>query len=71
MTLCGCGEPLHYSSPETQAMIERMVEEHGVTVNVVTVEGTWAVPRHYIALHGLKERELPGLASIYGWEKVG
>jgi hypothetical protein len=44
-----------------------MVSELG-THTKVTVDGrrTWLVPRHYIALHGLKAEQLPGM----GFEEV-
>ena len=65
--LCPCGLPdRHYRSAEVQAFVEKMVREHGETV-VVTVEGrSWRVPRHYIALHGLRAAELETL----GFEEV-
>ena len=31
---------------------------------------SYLVPRHYIALHGVKAAELPELAQRYGWTKI-
>lgn len=31
---------------------------------------TWRVPRVWIAMHGLKARELPELAERHGWDEV-
>jgi len=40
------------------------------TVTVVTPEGRYAVPRIFIACHGLKAADLPALAARYGFERV-
>jgi len=46
--------------------MERLVREHGEFIFVTTPDGRFKVPRHYIALHGLKTKEIPDL----GFEKV-
>jgi hypothetical protein len=58
---CPCGKPLHYSNPEVQAIVERLIAEHGESLLVTVGERSWMVPRHYIALHGLKAAELAEL----------
>lgn len=58
---CACGRPLHYSDPDIQERIERIVEDRGQFIPITTPEGTWLVQRHYIALHGLRAAELPAL----------
>jgi hypothetical protein len=65
---CACGRPLHYVDMTAEARVRRLVELNGETV-VVQVAGGHAfqVPRHYIALHGVKAWELADLARIYGW----
>lgn len=68
-TLCGCGEPLHYSDPEIQADVQALVDRHGTTVLVKSTHGAWHVPRHYIALHGLVAQELPQVAQQYGFRR--
>jgi len=61
VTLCHCGRPLHYNNPIAQALVERLIKELGPLVSV-TVEGrTWRVPRHYIALHGLRGSDVATL----------
>jgi len=60
-TMCACGRPLHYSDSLLQEFVQRMVDELGENIRVTTRERTWLVPRHYLALHGLKAWELPGL----------
>ena len=68
--LCHCGKPLHYTDPEIQRAVEKLIEQLGETVKVTLMddgrERTWRVPRHYIALHGLKGREVAGL----GFEEI-
>lgn len=67
--LCACGRALHYSDPAIQAYVERAIEELGETVLISTPAGTWYVPRHYYALHGLEVAALPRLARAYHWRK--
>jgi hypothetical protein len=59
--MCHCGRPLHYSNPQTERVVREMVELHGEFLIVETSAGRWSVPRHYIALHGLKAAEVPAL----------
>lgn len=64
---CACGLPvLHYSDPKIEEMVISLVEMLGPDIQVTTPAGSWWVPRHYIALHGLKAQELPHL----GFPKV-
>lgn len=67
--LCHCGRPLHYTDPSVHAQAERLIARTGsATVQVTDSQGrTWSVPRHYIALHGIKEQELATL----GFERLG
>lgn len=65
-TMCHCGKPLHYSDANIQRVIEGFVREFGEYLTV-TVDGrSFRVPRHYIALHGLKGEEVPRL----GFEEI-
>lgn len=65
--LCYCGQPLHYSDPKYRVMVEELIKAAGDPYITVRVIGrAWRVPRHYIALHGLKAMELPFL----GFEEV-
>ncbi len=63
---CACGKPLHYSDPANQEIVQRYVDELGEYERVSVGGRTWLVPRHFIALHGLKARELPTL----GFEEI-
>ena len=67
---CACGSDLHYHRLETQQAVERLVAELGELQKIVTPDGAWMVPRHYVALHGIKAAELPRLAEVLGFEKV-
>ncbi len=51
--LCPCGQPLHYSNRRTREFVEDLIADLGPTVRVIIPQGTYLVPRHYIALHGL------------------
>jgi len=63
---CHCGKQLHYSDPTLQRIVERLIDLHG-TMLIVTVGGrSWLVPRHYIALHGIKGGEVHSL----GFEEI-
>jgi len=58
---CHCGRPLHYQNKAIEMMVKAMVRRQGEYVRV-TLEGrTWLVQRHYIALHGIRSRDLPFL----------
>lgn len=68
--LCPCGRPLHYADPQRRRYMEDMVQRLGSTI-LVSVEGRgWLIPRHYIALHGIKASDLPELSRRYGFKEV-
>lgn len=69
-TLCPCGQPLHYTDPEAQATVERIVAEAGEHVLVYCGNGCYSVSRHYVALHGLDADELERLAAIGRIQKL-
>lgn len=62
--LCYCGQPLHYSDVALYATVKRMIRLLGPDVRVIAGGRTWFVPRHYVALHGLKEQEITTLGFI-------
>jgi hypothetical protein len=68
--LCPCGFPLHYQNIERREAVQDIIAEKGAYINLATADGTWSVPRHYIALHGIGAIDLAYLAEKYGWEKV-
>lgn len=59
--MCLCGKPIHYTDKELEAMMNDLVQELGPYIPV-TVDGkTWQVPRHFIALHGIKGKDIATL----------
>jgi len=58
---CHCGLLLHYTNINAQHAMEQVVKWHGEFINVSVGGRTWAVQRHYIALHGIWADELPTL----------
>lgn len=59
---CACGRPLHYTDPTVRAFVEAVIARQGPTIKVTVLGGrTYLVPRHYLALHGVKAAELPQL----------
>jgi hypothetical protein len=70
MEMCACGRPLHYTDPNNYRRVQAFVEELGPTLHVHCGGRSWLVPRHFIALHGLKASDLPALAAQYGFKEV-
>jgi hypothetical protein len=65
--LCHCGQPLHFTDPMIEAYFTDLVRVLGPTVKIQAGGKTFEVQRYYVALHGLKAAELPGL----GFPEVG
>jgi len=63
-TRCACGQPLHYTDSRTKVLVDRLIATNGENVRVVVGRRAWLVPRHYIALHGLKADDLPHLGFV-------
>jgi hypothetical protein len=70
MAKCACGKPLHYKDPAQRKKVEALVKELGENIPVNVGSRTWLVPRHFIALHGLKSDELEWLPYKYGFKEV-
>jgi hypothetical protein len=59
---CHCGKPLHYNDPSVRAFVEEIISKQGLFIEVQVVGGKkYLVDRHYIALHGIKAKEIPTL----------
>jgi hypothetical protein len=67
---CACGRPLHYQDPETEARVRFLIGLLGTDIRVNTPYGSWLVPRHYIALHGIVAAQLADVARAYGFPRV-
>jgi hypothetical protein len=64
--MCACGQPLHYVSPDVEVATRALIKQLGpdIRVTIAYEKGltrTWLVPRHYIALHGIRGEDLPTL----------
>jgi len=69
--MCACGQLLHYKTPEREYMMCKIVRELGALIPFwIGAEEGYMVPRHYVALHGVKASELPELAKRYGWKRI-
>ena len=70
--VCDCGE-IHELSADTRKNLGAMIEHLGpnITIRVEGQEISFAVPRLYIAAHGIRANEIPDLAERYGWDRVG
>lgn len=69
--LCPCGKPLHYNNPDYQQNVEKLIQQLGVDIKVDIIPGEiYLIPRHYIALHGLKANEIKQIAKKYGFQRI-
>lgn len=70
MALCACGR-VHLVDPAVQACLDETIAVKGPTVSMTTPDGTWRVPRTYVAVHGcIEDAALPQLANDYHWARV-
>lgn len=58
---CACGKPLHYTDATMREMVQKLVDQLGEEIPVIYGHKTYMIPRHFIALHGLKALNLPKL----------
>lgn len=67
---CGCRRPLHYHNPIIEAGMREQVARLGALIKQLDGEpDDFLVPRHFIALHGIRGQDLPALAAQYGWPR--
>lgn len=59
--MCHCGRPLHYTDKAIYYQVRALIAVLGEDIKVRAAGRIYLVPRHYIALHGLKEVDLPNL----------
>lgn len=64
--LCHCGEPLHYADLSVKEMVDDLIVKLGTHIDVIYGNKTYKVPRHYLALHGVKWE----LMDTYGFEVI-
>ncbi len=58
---CWCGRPLHYQDKELEAQMRHIVERFGEYITVDANGRKYLVQRHYIALHGIKGKDISKL----------
>lgn len=66
---CPCGEP-HEMAEDTYERYRVVTNDWPETVNVTVNDITWAVPRIYIACHGIRAWEISQLAGKYGFKLI-
>ena len=59
--MCACGQPLHYSNPQTEQMVRKLIAMRGEYVTITCMGQKYKVQRHFIALHGIRGIDLPKL----------
>jgi hypothetical protein len=64
---CHCGKPLHYKNSLAEHFVNEAIKKKGEFVTVRSLESGkyYKIPRHYIALHGLRGKEL----DSYGFKE--
>lgn len=70
LPMCPCGRPLHYNDPQRLKYMEDQVKKLGELILVSTGGKGYLIPRHYIALHGIRAQDLPELAKRYNFREV-
>lgn len=59
--MCHCGKPLHYTDKSLQDHVEEMISRLGEHIMIEVSGRKFLVPRHYIALHGVKGADIAKL----------
>ena len=65
---CPCGED--HTGSLFWPVVRDLIEAFGATIFVTIAECTYAVPRVWIAFHGIKGSEIVHLANQYGWTRI-
>lgn len=66
VTHCHCGKPLHYTDKGLEEVVKEYTRDLGEFIPVQVDGRVWRVQRHYIALHGIKGKDL----STLGFEEI-
>jgi hypothetical protein len=66
---CPCGE-IHELSARTRVAYDNVTMGLPADVMITVPEGSWRVPRIFLAVHGVKADELPALAERYGFPRT-
>ena len=63
---CWCGRPLHYEDKEFEKQVREVVARFGEYITVEENGRKYQVQRHWIALHGIKGKDI----STLGFREV-
>lgn len=64
-TTCHCGQPLHYpAGSQLKLDMEMLTNDLGHFIVVEVAKRKWWVQRHYIALHGIKGKDVAALGFV-------
>lgn len=66
---CPCGE-IHELSAGTRVAYDNVTMGLPEDVLITVPEGSWYIPRIYLAVHGAKGSDLPALAARYGLRRL-
>jgi hypothetical protein len=58
---CWCGRPLHYEDKDLESQLRAIVARFGEYRPVEQNGKKYAVQRHYIALHGIEDKDWAAL----------
>ena len=58
---CHCGLELHYTDEKIKQQVQEVIDRFGPFIDVVVGGRTFRVQRHYIALHGIKGKDVAQL----------
>jgi len=60
-----------YYDKQKEKMVNWLVKTLGENIPVdVFGKGTWLIPRHFIALYGIKGKDIERMAKKWGFKKI-
>lgn len=59
-----------YTDKKLEEMVTRLVADLGECVEVVAPGGKYLIPRHFIAQHGIKGKDVAALSAQWGFKKL-
>jgi hypothetical protein len=59
--LCHCGRKLHFSNANQKRELEEIINRFGENITISRDDKKYLVPRTYIALHGIRDKDISKL----------
>jgi hypothetical protein len=59
--LCHCGQKLHFSNERQKRELEEVINRFGENITIRHGVKKYLVPRTYIALHGIRDKDISKL----------